>query len=91
MVFDEATSSLDNQTEKAVMACIENLHRKMTVLIIAHRLTTVQNCDQIVELADGRVIAQGTYDELMEKSPSFRLMATSRSSGTQDPDNPDLN
>lgn len=91
MVFDEATSSLDNQTEKAVMACIENLHRKMTVLLIAHRLTTVQNCDQIVELADGRVIAQGTYDELMEKSPSFRLMATSRSSGTQDPDNPDLN
>ncbi len=78
MVFDEATSSLDNQTEKAVMACIENLHRNMTVLIIAHRLTTIQNCDQIVELAEGKVIATGTYDELIEKSPSFRLMATYR-------------
>ena len=90
MVFDEATSSLDNQTEKAVMACIENLHRNMTVLIIAHRLTTVQNCDQIVELAGGRVIAQGTYDELMEKSPSFRLMAASRIATPKDHDNLDL-
>ena len=76
LVLDEATSSLDNQTEKAVMACLDNLHRDMTILIIAHRLTTIQNCDQIVELEGGAVIAQGTYDELIEKSASFRLMAT---------------
>ena len=80
LVLDEATSSLDNQTEKAVMACLDNLHRDMTILIIAHRLTTIQNCDQIVELEGGAVIAQGTYDELIEKSASFRLMATYRAS-----------
>lgn len=78
LVFDEATSSLDNETEQAVMHCIENLRRDLTILIIAHRLTTVQHCDQIVELALGRVVAQGTYDELMERSPSFRRMATAR-------------
>ena len=80
LVLDEATSSLDNQTEKAVMACLDNLHREMTILIIAHRLTTIQNCDQIVELEGGAVIAQGPYDELIEKSASFRLMATYRAS-----------
>jgi ATP-binding cassette subfamily B protein len=78
LVFDEATSSLDNETEQAVMNCIETLRRDLTLLIIAHRLTTIQNCDQIVELARGRVVAQGTYNELMERSPSFRRMATAR-------------
>ncbi|MEI8181123.1 MAG: ABC transporter ATP-binding protein [Desulfomonile sp.] len=78
LVFDEATSSLDNETEQAVMNCIETLRRDLTLLIIAHRLTTIQHCDQIVELAHGRVVAQGTYDELMERSPSFRRMATAR-------------
>jgi ATP-binding cassette subfamily B protein len=76
LVFDEATSSLDNQTEQAVMNSIEGLHRDLTILIIAHRLTTVHRCDVIVELANGWVVAQGTYGELMEISPSFRKMAT---------------
>ncbi len=83
LVLDEATSSLDNQTEKAVMACIENLDRDLTILIIAHRLTTIQNCERIVELAEGRVTAEGTYDELVKKSPSFRLMATYRASALE--------
>lgn len=81
LVFDEATSSLDNETEQAVMACIENLDKDLTILIIAHRLTTIQNCDIIVELADGKVVAQGTYDDLMELSSSFRKMATARALG----------
>jgi ATP-binding cassette subfamily B protein len=80
LVFDEATSSLDNETEQAVMTCIENLRRDLTILIIAHRLTTIQNCDQVVELAHGTVVAQGTYDELMETSSSFRRMAMARAS-----------
>ena len=75
-MFDEATSSLDNQTEQAVMNSIEGLHSDLTILIIAHRLTTVQRCDLIVELANGLVVAQGSYEELMERSPSFRKMAT---------------
>lgn len=79
LVFDEATSSLDNETEQAVMSCIESFHRNLTILIIAHRLTTVQHCDQIVELAHGEVTAQGTYDELMKTSPSFLRMVSARS------------
>jgi ATP-binding cassette, subfamily B, bacterial PglK len=75
LVFDEATSALDNETEHLVMSSIESLNKELTILIIAHRLTTIQHCDQIVELADGRVVAQGSYEELMEQSPSFRRMA----------------
>ncbi len=74
LVFDEATSALDNTTEQSVMDSIDALDRDLTILIVAHRLTTVQRCDSIVELEEGRIVAQGTYDELLEHSPSFRMM-----------------
>jgi ABC-type multidrug transport system fused ATPase/permease subunit len=75
LVFDEATSALDNATEKMVMGTIEELGRELTILLIAHRLTTVMHCDTIVELGHGCVIAQGTYDQLVANSESFRRMA----------------
>ncbi len=75
LVFDEATSALDNATEQSVMDAIEGLGSDLTILLIAHRLTTVRRCDTIVELERGRVVAQGTYDHLLERSPSFRRMA----------------
>jgi ATP-binding cassette, subfamily B, bacterial PglK len=75
LVFDEATSALDSSTEQLVMDSIEGLNRDLTILLIAHRLTTVQRCDIIVELEHGRVVAQGTYEQLLERSPSFRRMA----------------
>jgi len=65
IIFDEATSALDNQTEAAVMQAIEELHEDLTVLIIAHRLTTLRNCDTIVELANGTIKAVGSYEELV--------------------------
>ena len=65
IIFDEATSALDNKTEQAVMQSIESLGQNLTVLIIAHRLTTLQNCDQIVELADGGIKRIGTYQEIV--------------------------
>jgi ATP-binding cassette, subfamily B, bacterial PglK len=77
LVFDEATSALDNATEQSVMRAIEGLSQNLTILIIAHRLTTVKHCDIIVELEHGRVVAQGTYDQLRERSPSFREMTQS--------------
>jgi ATP-binding cassette subfamily B protein len=77
LVFDEATSALDNATEQSLMDAIEGLNRDLTILIIAHRLTTVRRCDIIVELERGRVISQGTYEELLQSSASFRSMATS--------------
>ncbi len=75
LVFDEATSALDNATEQSVMDAIEGLSSNLTILLIAHRLTTVRRCDTIVELEHGRVVAQGTYEQLLERSPSFRRMA----------------
>jgi ATP-binding cassette, subfamily B, bacterial PglK len=59
LVFDEATSALDNATEQSVMDAIEGLSSDLTILIIAHRLTTVRRCDTIVELKHGRVVVQG--------------------------------
>ena len=80
LVLDEATSALDNATEQSVMSAIEGLPRELTVLIIAHRLTTVQACDTIVELEHGKIVAQGGYEELLRSSQSFRNMA--RTSGS---------
>ena len=67
IIFDEATSALDNKTEAAVMQAIEELHEDLTVLIIAHRLTTLRDCTKIVELADGRIKQTGTYEEIISK------------------------
>jgi ATP-binding cassette subfamily B protein len=78
LVFDEATSALDNATEQLVIDSIEGLNRQITILIIAHRLTTLLTCDTIVELKNGKVVAQGTYDQLIERSPSFRIMARAK-------------
>lgn len=75
LVLDEATSALDNTTEQQVMDSIDALDEDFTILIVAHRLTTVELCDLIVEIDGGRIVAQGTYDELLESSPTFRQMA----------------
>jgi ABC-type multidrug transport system fused ATPase/permease subunit len=65
IVFDEATSALDNDTERDVMQAIESLGDELTILIVAHRLSTLKNCDQIVELSDGNVKKIGTYLEIV--------------------------
>ena len=68
LVFDEATSALDNATEQSVMDAIDGLSSNLTILLIAHRLTTLRRCDTFVELGHGRVLAQGTYEQLLERS-----------------------
>lgn len=75
LVFDEATSALDNATEQSVMDAIEGLSSDLTILLIAHRLSTVSSCDTIVELGHGQVVAHGTFEQLIKHSPSFRSMA----------------
>lgn len=65
LVFDEATSALDTDTEHAVMKAIEALDPDFTILIVAHRLTTLCNCTQVVELAHGQIARIGSYDALM--------------------------
>jgi ABC-type multidrug transport system fused ATPase/permease subunit len=75
IVFDEATSALDNATEKEVMSAINSLSHKFTVILIAHRLSTVEKCDTIFELNLGRLVSQGSYRELLLESASFKSMA----------------
>lgn len=76
LVLDEATSALDNRTEAEVMAAIEALDRRLTVILIAHRLSTVRHCDRIVLLEHGRIAAVGCYQELESTSASFRSLST---------------
>jgi len=75
LVLDEATSALDNQTEKLVIQSLAKLGEEVTVVLVAHRLTTLRDCDQIVEISDGRVANVGTYEGLMLTSDSFKDMA----------------
>lgn len=65
IIFDEATSALDNATEHAVMRSLEALSNDLTILIIAHRLTTLKGCDMIVELDSGSIKAVGSYDRMV--------------------------
>ena len=66
LILDEATSALDNQTEQAVMNSINNLSKDITIILIAHRLNTVKNCDIIFKLKNGKVIEQGNFDKLVD-------------------------
>jgi len=79
LVMDEATSALDNITEQQIIDSIENLKGERTVIMIAHRLTTVMNCDMLYFMDKGKIIDQGTYQELLERNKLFREMAKERS------------
>jgi len=68
IIFDEATSALDSETEHAVMRAIESLSKELTLLIIAHRLTTLKSCTQIVELSNGNIKRTGRYQDIVNQS-----------------------
>ena len=75
IILDEATSALDNRTERGVMEAVHNLSHSKTVILIAHRLTTIQECDQIYVLERGRIVGCGSYDQLMASNEIFRQIA----------------
>lgn len=75
LIMDEATSALDNKTEKQVVNAIEKLRGERTIIMIAHRLSTVQNCDQLYFLKDGMVKDQGDYETLMRREAEFKEMS----------------
>ena len=75
LVLDEATSALDNKTEHDVMQALDLVGRRCTMIVIAHRLSTVKKCDRIYEIADGGIAASGDFTTLKDLSPSFREMA----------------
>lgn len=74
IILDEATSALDNKTESEVMGAIENIGKSCTIVVIAHRLSTVIRADNIYEFADGKIKASGNYCELKKKSDSFNQL-----------------
>ena len=72
LILDEATSALDNRTEAEVMDAIDIIGRRCTIVIIAHRLSTVMRADCIYEFKNGQIVASGNYQDLIENSDSFR-------------------
>lgn len=77
LILDEATSALDNATERAVIRDVEALKGGRTIIMIAHRLTTVQRCDILYLIRDGQIAAAGSYTELQQRDREFRIMAAS--------------
>ncbi|MCU0826576.1 MAG: ABC transporter ATP-binding protein/permease [Tabrizicola sp.] len=76
LIFDEATSALDNVTERAVIEAVRNIGHAKTIIMIAHRLTTVRDCDTIFLLEAGRLAAEGDFETLVANNAAFRKMAS---------------
>ena len=77
LLFDEATSALDNNTQAEIKATLDNLKNEYTIIIVAHRLSTIQNCDEIHLIEDGKVISSGTHKKLLESSETYRNLYAS--------------
>ena len=71
LILDEATSALDTQSERLIQDTLKQLHHNRTIFVIAHRLSTVVNADQVVVLKDGRIVEKGRPKELLEKGGEF--------------------
>ncbi|MCC7016157.1 MAG: ABC transporter ATP-binding protein [Rhodospirillales bacterium] len=74
LVMDEATSALDNETEREIADALAELRGRLTIIIIAHRLSTVRHCDTLVFMKEGRVAGHGTFEELYRRNADFRRM-----------------
>lgn len=74
LVLDEATSALDNRTEAELMRAVDSLGSEITLIMVAHRISTVQRCDQIIVLERGRILAKGTFEELSARDEAFQRL-----------------
>ena len=73
LILDEATSALDNLTEEIVMEAVRNIGKNITIIIIAHRLSTVKDCDKIFLLENGQIKSQGKFEELIKSDKNFKI------------------
>ena len=86
LIMDEATSALDAVTENEILESLRTLRREKTIVLVAHRLSTIQSADWVVMMKDGRIAAQGTYHELAQSSEDFReLLAAAQHAGPDVP------
>jgi ABC-type multidrug transport system fused ATPase/permease subunit len=76
LVLDEATNSLDSYTEKLVLDAINSLSQKLTIIIITHRLNTLKQCDKVVLLDKGKILADDKYDKLLKNEEFFKLISS---------------
>ena len=74
VVFDEATSSLDTETEKSIMDTVYGLKKEKTFIIVAHRLSTIARCDKVYKIESGKVVAEGSFDEVNNISNLLKNM-----------------
>ncbi|MCK5324162.1 MAG: ATP-binding cassette domain-containing protein, partial [Desulfobulbaceae bacterium] len=74
LILDEATSSLDTESEREVQKALDNLMRNRTTFVIAHRLSTIRNADRIIVIQDGRIVEQGTHDTLLPKNGVYKML-----------------
>lgn len=74
LILDEATSALDTESEREVQKALENLMKNKTTLVIAHRLSTIKNCDRIIVVKDGRIVEQGTHEELLSLKGEYEVL-----------------
>lgn len=81
LIFDEATSALDNVTEDAVMKALQELHGKITIVLVAHRLSTVRKCDIVYLFDGGHIISHGSYEKLLQHNVKFRQLVVGNSGG----------
>jgi len=81
LIFDEATSALDGVTEKVIMEAIKNLGHTKTIIIVAHRLNTVRDCDHLYVMSQGKIVGEGTFHELSSSNQEFQQLALLTQSG----------
>lgn len=74
ILFDEATSALDNVTQEELQRAINNIKKDYTIVIVAHRLSTIKNCDQIYVIDEGRIVDNGTHEQLLKKSKHYKKL-----------------
>jgi ABC-type multidrug transport system fused ATPase/permease subunit len=86
LLLDEATSALDTESERIVQTALENASRNRTTIVIAHRLSTVRNCDLIVAMGFGKIIEQGTHTELIESKGMYASLVQTQTLKTREGD-----